>query len=227
MDSFVYMSAYSSALESFAVALSDCDDEALESFRKEFKKLNKDRQKEVDDLYAQLIASYKAGQYIDALARADDIEKLIKDWKAELKELPPESKWGTVAYITAAMLCAVAYAAIALNAPATVSSAAALFNKLGMVKTAADIMTPQSVTSLVKLGRAGVFNMVVNALMAAILPKARTAHILKRDPLASQYSNDPNGKNATYITMQRSLDDSLKTLDSVREEIKRACRENK
>jgi hypothetical protein len=225
MDTFVYMHTYSEALESVNALTTD-DDEALESFKGKAKKLNKSYQKEMNELYAQLNAAYRAEQYDDALARADDIEKLIREWKAELKDLPPDSKFSIGVRVTASILVTIFGIMAFIKTPSIAVSLGKLCKKLGMSQAVIGSKTGMHAitTAAGAISGAGI-GVTYGMLMQYLMPKSMVSQLVKTNPTVAQYKEDPNGKNSSYIIMQNSLDESLKVLDTVKDEIRRASKE--
>jgi hypothetical protein len=217
MDNFSYMSTYTQALENASSMYEGT--EAAESFKKDAMGLIKAYQSQLNELYAQMQAAFSSGQYEVALARANDLEQLIIKWKAELRDIPPDSNFTKAVALTCAIISIVVSVAMWFKAPDLLMPVVKLLKKMGVSQAflgSADFQKAfiRSAKLVSFVGSSMTLDKIFSAIFGAVLrPDAATRN---------RYKDDPNYKATGYVKMQSNLDDSLRIVRAAKEEIEKA-----
>lgn len=210
-----YKDAYI-ALETFDRA--DINDIAIESLNSDMRSIAEDLNPKLMDASGRYNAAINSKDYDGALKALTEIESIAKTWKSRLNALPAESLSKTIIRTT------VKIAAVLVSCYVITHSRLLL----GLVrKWIIERGGKEVVAGIAAFG----VDLVAQTKSFSTIFGEITNFMIKRTALKggdkSQYKDDPNRHNGTYIAAQVGLDTWLKNVETAKNEIRKIQAEEK
>lgn len=210
-----YKDAYI-ALETFDRA--DINDIAIESLNSDMRSIAEDLNPKLTDASGRYNAAINSKDYDGALKALTEIESIAKTWKSRLNALPAESLSKTIIRTT------VKIAAVLVSCYVITHSRLLL----GLVrKWIIERGGKEVVAGITAFG----VDLVAQTKSFSTIFGEITNFMIKRTALKggdkSQYKDDPNRHNGTYIAAQVGLDTWLKNVETAKNEIRKIQAEEK
>lgn len=210
-----YKDAYI-ALETFDRA--DINDIAIESLNSDMRSIAEDLNPKLMDASGRYNAAINSKDYDGALKALTEIESIAKTWKSRLNALPAESLSKTIIRTTVKI------------AAVLVSCYVITHSRLlqGLVrKWIIERGGKEVVAGIAAFG----VDLVAQTKSFSTIFREITNFMIKRTALKggdkSQYKDDPNRHNGTYIAAQVGLDTWLKNVETAKNEIRKIQAEEK
>lgn len=210
-----YKDAYI-ALETFDRV--DINDIAIESLNSDMRSIAEDLNPKLMDASGRYNAAINSKDYDGALKALTEIESIAKTWKSRLNALPAESLSKTIIRTT------VKIAAVLVSCYVITHSRLLL----GLVrKWIIERGGKEVVAGIAAFG----VDLVAQTKSFSTIFGEITNFMIKRTALRggdkSQYKDDPNRHNGTYIAAQVGLDTWLKNVETAKNEIRKIQAEEK
>lgn len=210
-----YKDAYI-ALETFDRA--DINDIAIESLNSDMRSIAEDLNPKLMDASGRYNAAINSKDYDGALKALTEIESIAKTWKSRLNALPAESLSKTIIRTT------VKIAAVLVSCYVITHSRLlqGLVRKWIIERGGKEVVAGIAAFGVDLVAQTKSFSTIFGEI---------TNFMIKRTALKggdkSQYKDDPNRHNGTYIAAQVGLDTWLKNVETAKNEIRKIQAEEK
>ena len=210
-----YKDAYI-ALETFDRA--DINDIAIESLNSDMRSIAEDLNPKLMDASGRYNAAINSKDYDGALKALTEIESIAKTWKSRLNALPAESLSKTIIRTT------VKIAAVLVSCYVITHSRLlqGLVRKWIIERGGKEVAAGIAAFGVDLVAQTKSFSTIFGEI---------TNFMIKRTALKggdkSQYKDDPNRHNGTYIAAQVGLDTWLKNVETAKNEIRKIQAEEK
>lgn len=208
-----YKDAYL-ALESF----DQNTDIAIESLNGDMQSIAEDLNPKLMDASGRYNAAIHSGDYDSALKALNELESVVKTWKSRLNALPAEAISKTIIRTTVKMASVLVSCIFIIN-----SRTIRNFVKTWIMSHGGKEWIAKFISSGINFAVGGeAFSTIFKAISGLFLHLANTTGGDK-----SQYKDDPNRHNGTYIAAQVGLDTWLKNVETAKNEIRKIQTEEK
>ena len=219
MDTIFYMAVYSDALEAF----SDFDEEygtAQESFKKEMVALANKHNENMANVQARFATAYSAGDKKGALQALDEFEKIVDEYRQDLKGVKPEKFTG---------LKFIAKVALAIIGIAIIIKSSSILGKIVQILGTFGPTQKLASTLLAKgaKGTASRFvaaNVIGGTGFKAITPLVKDLILRKDIDSKKKFAEEnpdeaANAKSVLYRKSAKTLDESKQIIAMARTEV--------